>query len=1146
MRKTIIRAIGAILCFAMLATGIFTAAAAGTFPDVTEENWFYDYVTYMAEKEVIVGIKDDADGKLYFRPNQYVKRSEFVKMMVETFGLTAEKSISYSDVSSTNWFYSYYKKAAAHGFLTDVFTGSAMRPTEDLTREEAAALLMAYLAYPEDQKASSSKFVDYYEISSNFSGYVLQAAAVGIIDGIEEDGDLYFKPEDTLTRAQAAKILSVAAGTIANDDVSDELEFEESDNVIVIDACTISDLEINGNVIITEGASGKITFIDCEIEGFVDNRSTAEVTFSGGSVEKLNLNSSSSDIILKNKVEIKELNANKSGASIAFYANSEVDVLNVETGATSVKVTGTGEIGTANVKANSFSCEFEPDEIKLNSGVSAVIDNVTYKDGLKGEISIIWSNDSEFIAYETYQAGKINYYYTESSTKPSKTNFTSLYNSALEKDSLTAKAGEAGLEVISGEAISVEDYPYVVVALVDGSTVVSEPAVISRDGSKYGFAVKPTIAISSNNDQLKFTPVVAGTLYYYYTNDNTAPSTYNDALLAYKATPSTAKGTKDCTKTAVTMTTKAVTAVEEFAYCVVFYTSENAQFLPIILDRPYLTNGLSTDPYIIISDKADGKDTLVIKAPTGGTVKVLYTNSTLNYTASSFETAYNAANKTPKEGELKLAYSGTVTANKEATIALAKSADVTAEGYQYAVIKLGSNLPIRVARIDDIDGFAGTTLPTVLKTTDKDVIVFTPTASAAYGNTVKYMYVSSSKGYTSETFEAAYKTVADNAKREISVSSGDMVELKSEKQSSNISEQYVAFMFIGSNGAHQPVVVQRGSVGTGLVGTPTASYDVDENQATLTFNAKVPFDLEYFVIDKNTYSTDTLAHMFDTGRFSDNTDIDMKKMFKESVKQGENKTNMTGILASDKYIAIRAKDTNIKYTPVIIALSIVDDGITGGGEPNVTLDSVDGAVKITITAANSAVGKTFEYYYTTTEPETVADYNKIFNGNGVSGEYKINSNSASLTFEAGKWLDMVDYGYLAYRVVDNAGNSLTPGYVTLPVKYRANANIIHDGSSQGKILVTPFDSAKYTVYWFYSTTQLTLTNDNYASNYSSTANRYNRNYKEVESVAQQAIITDFVQPSDGKTEYKYIYVCLKDASGKYYQPVELKVPGTNS
>ena len=1145
MRKTIIRVIGAILCFAMLTTGIFTVAAAGKFPDVTEKNWFYDYVTYMAEKKVIIG-KDEVDGKLYFRPNDYVKRSEFIKMMVETFGLTDEKSISFSDVSANNWFYSYYKKAAAQGFLTEVFTGNAMRPTEDLTREEAAALLMAYLAYPEDQKASTAKFVDYYEISSGFRNYVLQAAAVGIIDGIEEDDDFYFKPGDTLTRAQAAKILSVAAGTIANDDVSDELEFDESDNLIVIDACTISDLKIEGNVIITEGASGKITFIDCEIEGFVDNRSTADVTFSGGSVEKLNLNAASADVTLKNKAEIKELNANKSGATIAFYANSEVDTLNVVALATGVKVSGSGEIGTANVKASSFSCEFEPEELKLDSGISAVIENVTYKDGLKGEISIVWSGDSEFIAYETYVTGKINYYYTSSATKPSKTNFTSLYNSAVEKDSLTAKAGDAGLEVISGGAISVEDYPYVVVALVDGSNVVSEPAIINREGSKYGFTVKPEMSISSSNDQIKFTPVVAGTLYYYYTNDGIAPSTYSEALLAYKATPSTAKGTKDCTKTAVTMTTKAVTAVEEFSHCVVFYVSENTQFLPMILQRPYLTNGLSTDPYIVISDKADGKDTLVIKAPTGGTVKVLYTNSTLNYTASSFETAYNAANKTPAEGELKLAYSGTVTANKEASIALAKSADVTAAGYQYAVIKLGSNAPIRVARINDIDGFAGTTLPTVLKTTDKDVIVFTPTSFAAYGNTVKYMYVSSSKGYTSETFEATYKTVADNAKKEIPVSSGDMVELKSDKQSANISEQYVAFMFIGSNGAHQPVVVQRGSVGTGLVGTPTASYDVDKAQATLTFNAKVPFDLEYFVIDKNTYSTDTLAHMFDTGRFSDNTDINMSKMFKDNVKQGENKINMTGILPSDKYIAIRAKDINVKYTPVIISLSIVDDGITGGDEPNVTLDSVDGAVKITITAASSAVGKTFEYYYTTTKPETVADYNKIFNANGVSGKFHVNSNSASHTFEAGRWIDMVDYVYLAYRVVDNAGNSLTPGYVTIPVKYRANANIIHDGSAQGKILVTPFDDAKYTVFWFYSTTQLTLTNDNYASSYSSTANRYNRNYKDVESKAQQTIITDFVQPADGKTTYKYVYVCLKDATGKYYQPVELKVPGTNS
>ncbi|MBQ8208304.1 MAG: S-layer homology domain-containing protein [Clostridia bacterium] len=1149
MRKTITRAFSAILCFVMLATCALSASAAGDFSDVKSSDWYYDYVTYMSDKGIISGYTDDT-----FRPNRYVTRSEFIKMMVETFGLTAEASISYNDVDEDIWYYDYYRKAAAQGFLGEVFTGRTMRPTEDLTREEAAALLMAYLAYPEDEKASSSEFADYSDISSAYRDYVLQAVEAGIIVGFDEGDEFTFRPDSTLTRAQAAKILAVAAGTIADAGVSNSLEFDESDNLVVTKACTIRNLDIPGNVIISEGVtSGTVNFVNCEIEGTVSNRSKATVAFSGGSVEILDLDVASASVELKQSAEIAELNAYFSGASVEFFTNALVEEFNVVSGSTGVSVSGSGEIETLTIEANSFTSTITPEDCQIDSGVSATVGGVAYKDGVKGNIEVLWADDSEFIVFETYKSGSVRYYYTASSSAPSKTNFTTNYNNAANKASLTATAGKKYTEAIDGVSTSLDDFPYIVAALVDGSTVTSTPIVINREGSKYGFTVMPTLTISTTNDVVKCTPAVAGTLYYYYTNDSTVPATFAAAQNAYKATASTVKGTIDCSASSVSKTTKAVTAVEEYAYCVFYYLGDNEmQYQPILLERPYMTNGLSNEPYILISEKADGKDTLVIKAPTSGTVKVLYTNSTLNYTISSFTTAYNSANVTPAAGEVKLAYSGSVSANKEVSISLAKSTDIDKEGYKYAIVQYGSNLPFRVARITDVDGFESDTLPTVLKTTDKDIIVFTPISDAAYGNSVKYMYISTNKSFTPESFETTYKTIADNVKKEISVSSGIMVEDKSEKQSSNISEQYVAFMYIGSNGAHQPVTVARGAVGNGFVGTPTASYDVDKANATLTFNAKVPFDLQYFVVEKNTYSTDSLAHMFDTGRDNDNKDIAINTIYKKDVDQGENKISLTTIAKADKYIALRAKDTNIKYTPIIISISTVDDGIKGGDVPSISFFSSDGNIHITINASTDALGDTFEYYYTKIKPETTANYNTIFKGSDPSGSYKITSNDSSLTFEAGRWLDMADYVYLAYRVVDNSGNSMTPGYVTLPIDYRANAHIIHDSNEQGKILVAPVDTAKYTVYWFYSPTKLNLTNDNYASTYSNYSYRYNRNYKNIEAeVANdqdnpEVIITDFTQPADGKTVYKYIYVCLKDANNKYYQPVELVVPGTES
>ncbi|MBQ8004946.1 MAG: S-layer homology domain-containing protein, partial [Clostridia bacterium] len=157
MRKTIRRVSIALLCVLMLATSALSVIAAPTYNDVKTDDWYYEFVTYMSGKGIINGYPSDNT----FRPNNYVKRAEFIKMMILTFGLTDETAVSYTDVKD-HWSYEYYRKAAAQGFLTEVFTSkTVMDPEKYLTREEAAALLMAYMSYAEDEKASESYFADY-------------------------------------------------------------------------------------------------------------------------------------------------------------------------------------------------------------------------------------------------------------------------------------------------------------------------------------------------------------------------------------------------------------------------------------------------------------------------------------------------------------------------------------------------------------------------------------------------------------------------------------------------------------------------------------------------------------------------------------------------------------------------------------------------------------------------------------------------------------------------------------------------------------------------------------------------------------------------------------------------------------------------
>ena len=523
MRKTIRRVSIALLCVLMLATSALSVIAAPTYNDVKTDDWYYEFVTYMSGKGIINGYPSDNT----FRPNNYVKRAEFIKMMILTFGLTDETAVSYTDVKD-HWSYEYYRKAAAQGFLTEVFTSkTVMDPEKYLTREEAAALLMAYMSYAEDEKASESYFADYSSISSSYRNYVLQAVKAGIIDGFDDNGVRNFRPKESLRRAQAAKILSTAAGTIADDDVNGSLDFTDSNNLVVTESVSIKNLTIPGNVIITEGVeNGNVTFLNCEIEGTISNRSSATVVFSGCKVETLNCDVTGTSVQLKQETDISDFNIYAPNATVAFFTSSSIDELTVETGASGVTVSGTGVIDTLDLKATSFKSDIEPDECKIASNISsATIGGVSYKDGVKGNPSAEWTSGSEYLEIETYVNGTVRYYFSDTATAPAKTAFYKSYSDAPVNGNFDVIAHRAYSEKVSGPDI--EDASYIIVALCNGNTAVSTPAVINRESAKYGFTSSPVISVSGGKDYVKAAPKSAGTLYYYYTSDSYLPDRYS-------------------------------------------------------------------------------------------------------------------------------------------------------------------------------------------------------------------------------------------------------------------------------------------------------------------------------------------------------------------------------------------------------------------------------------------------------------------------------------------------------------------------------------------------------------------------------------------------------------------------------------------
>ena len=216
-----------IMCAALAAAAAVTVApavmAAGTgFGDVNESHWAYAHINSMAERGIIEGYDDGS-----FLPEKTVTRAEFAKMLAGAAALSPQ-SADFGDVAEDAWYASYVRSASAYLVPVD----GMFVPDGEAKRKDIAAAIVrvkCYDAGSADTAAAQARFSDLDALSEDEKGYIASAVENGIMDGF--DGGV-FKPEEGITRAQAAAILDRAFG-------NDELTAIKVNNISV----NINDLE---------------------------------------------------------------------------------------------------------------------------------------------------------------------------------------------------------------------------------------------------------------------------------------------------------------------------------------------------------------------------------------------------------------------------------------------------------------------------------------------------------------------------------------------------------------------------------------------------------------------------------------------------------------------------------------------------------------------------------------------------------------------------------------------------------------------------------------------------------------------------------------------------------------------------------------
>lgn len=187
-----------ILALCLSLSALPAQAASAGYSDIPAGHWSEESVTRATELGLFQGV-----GNGLFGRGQPITRAAFVTALVRLFGWegAVPDSPSFTDVETHRWFYAAVETALANGAVTAA--SRTFRPSDNITREEMAVMLVRALGYASLAGTASGYSSPFTDVTTN-RGYITIAYDLGIVGGV---GDGRFAPEATATREQAAAML---------------------------------------------------------------------------------------------------------------------------------------------------------------------------------------------------------------------------------------------------------------------------------------------------------------------------------------------------------------------------------------------------------------------------------------------------------------------------------------------------------------------------------------------------------------------------------------------------------------------------------------------------------------------------------------------------------------------------------------------------------------------------------------------------------------------------------------------------------------------------------------------------------------------------------------------------------------------------
>ena len=184
-----------VLCILLALPG-----SAAAYPPDISNHWAEQQIADWVSRGLAGGYQDGS-----FKPDNLITRAEFMALANRAFSLTSVAPIEFMDVNSTDWHAVEVAKAMAAGYISG-YEDNTIRPDNEITREEAAAMLARICKLTTDDFEALNDFVDADSIQWSKAA-VASAVARGYMKGYP---DQTFQPAKPITRAEAISTMDRA------------------------------------------------------------------------------------------------------------------------------------------------------------------------------------------------------------------------------------------------------------------------------------------------------------------------------------------------------------------------------------------------------------------------------------------------------------------------------------------------------------------------------------------------------------------------------------------------------------------------------------------------------------------------------------------------------------------------------------------------------------------------------------------------------------------------------------------------------------------------------------------------------------------------------------------------------------------------